>query len=208
MKTVRAIVCVLALCASRAMADAAPPAPTNLTATVLGNAIVLQWTPPPGAFLGYYLVAGLLPGTTIAANVLGPVPGFTAFPIPAGTYYFRVHSYDATGFGPPSNEVVAVVGGATPCLGPPAAPVGLTSTVSGSIVTLGFSPGAGGCPATNYVLQAGSAPGLSNIAVFNIGSTTGLTTAAPNGIYYVRIVAQNAGGTSPPSNEIVIRVGF
>ena len=207
MKHVRRLLCVAVFFVSLPVAHAAPPAPTNLTATVIGNTIVLQWNAVPGPVTNYYLAAGLLPGTTIAANLLPAIPGFTAFPIPPGTYYFRVHAVDATGLSAPSNEVVAVVGGGGPCAGAPAAPTGLAASVVGLTVTLGFNPGSGGCPVSNYVLQAGSAPGLSNITIVNLGPLTGLSTLAPPGVYYVRVFAQSTTGTSGPSNEIVVRVG-
>ena len=204
MKPVRLLLLIAALFASPMLVDAIPSAPTNFTATVIGNTIVLQWNAVP-AVTNYYLAAGLQPGTTIAANLLPAIAGFTAFPIPPGTYYLRVHAVDATGFSLPSNEAVAVVGGGA-CLGPPAAPTGLTAAVAGLAVSLGFNPGSGGCPVTNYVLQAGSAPGLSNITIVNLGPLTSISTLAPPGTYYVRALAQSATATSGPSNEVVVRV--
>jgi hypothetical protein len=203
--------CAMALCSSTVLLTAVPSAPSNLTAIVNGNTIFLTWNAPPTPILGFLLQAGLAPGTTIAGNALAPNPlsllnGFTAMPIPPGTYYLRVHAFDATGLSAPSNEVVAVVGGGGQCLAPPAAPTGLAATVVGLAVTLAFTPGSGGCPATNYVLQAGSAPGLGDITVVHLGSVTGLSTLAPPGVYYVRVFAQNIIGTSGPSNEIVVRV--
>jgi hypothetical protein len=101
-----------------------------------------------------------------------------------------------------------VVGGgsAGPCVGPPAAPTGLNASVTGFFVTVGFTPGAGGCPALNYALHAGSDPSLSNITIANLGTVTGLSTVAPPGVYFVRVFASNGVGTSGPSNEIVVRV--
>jgi hypothetical protein len=186
---------------------AVPSAPGNLAAVVNGNAIALTWTAPPGA-LGYRLDAGLTPGSTIASSTLGAVPGFTAFPIPPGTYYFRVHAFDATGISAPSNEVVAVVGGSTPgtCSGPPAPPVGLGFTVTGNAVSIQWRPG-DACPNASYLLHAGSAPGLSNVVVANLGAALSIAASAPNGTYYVRLFAQNAFGTSVASSEVVITVG-
>jgi hypothetical protein len=181
-----------------------------MTATVSGNTIFLTWVAPPGPILGFYLVAGFTPGGTVAANLLapnpaGPLNGFTATPIPNGTYYFRTYAIDATGVGPPSNEAVAVVGTGG-CAGPPGAPSGLSASVVGFLVSLSFTPGPG-CPALNYSLQAGSAPGLSNLALVNLGMTTSFATLAPPGTYYVRVIAENGNGSSAPSNEILVRVG-
>jgi len=210
MRTLRTLLCVAGLCAGSAIVNAVPLAPTNMTATVSGNTIFLTWNAPPGPILGFYLAAGLTPGGIIAANLLapnpaGPLNGFTAYPIPPGTYYLRTYAIDASGVGPPSNEVVAVVA-AGGCAAPPGAPSGLSATVVGFFVSLSFAP-AGGCPTLNYVLQAGSAPGLSNITSVNLGAATSLATLAPPGTYFVRVVAQNGNGNSSPSNEIVVTVG-
>ena len=81
--------------------------------------------------------------------------------------------------------------------------VSLTSTVSGTNVTLRWAAG-GGCPASNFAVRAGTAPGLSNVPV--LGSALVLTTAGLPGTYYVRVVAQNAFGSSGPSNEVVVQI--
>ena len=91
-------------------------------------------------------------------------------------------------------------------MAPPGAPTGLMSTVSGMNVTLAWASG-GGCAATNYVVQAGSAPGLANLATVNTGTALGLAAAAPNGVYYVRVIAQNAFGSSAPSSQVTVVVG-
>jgi len=75
------------------------------------------------------------------------------------------------------------------------------------VVSLQWVPPAAGCAASSYVVQAGSAPGLSNIAVVNVGPATSLSATAPNGAYYVRVVAVNAFGGSTPSSEVIVSVG-
>jgi hypothetical protein len=101
--------------------------------------------------------------------------------------------------------VVAVPGGGG-CGTAPTAPTSLASTVVGDQVTLNWTAPAAGCPATGYVIQAGSAAGASNLALLNVGASTSLTVTAPPGTYYVRVVATNAAGGSVPSNEIVVVV--
>jgi len=60
---------------------------------------------------------------------------------------------------------------------------------------------------TTFVIEAGSAPGATNIAVFDTGgSGTALTAVATPGTYFVRVRARNTCGTSPPSNEVVVTV--
>jgi hypothetical protein len=89
---------------------------------------------------------------------------------------------------------------------PPGAPTGLGALVAGGNVTLNWTA-AGGCAATSFIVEAGSASGLADLAVLNTGSTlpTFLATA-PSGTYFVRVRATNAFGTSAPSNEVVIVV--
>jgi hypothetical protein len=71
---------------------------------------------------------------------------------------------------------------------------------------LSWTP-AGGNPLA-YIVEAGSAPGLVNLANSDTGSTAPSLTAAGvgRGIYYVRIRARNACGIGPASNEITVVV--
>ena len=57
-----------------------------------------------------------------------------------------------------------------------------------------------------YVVEAGSVPGLSNLYNAPVGATTSVTAQPPPGAYYVRVRAQNACGTSPPSPERAVIV--
>jgi predicted phage tail protein len=91
----------------------------------------------------------------------------------------------------------------------PGAPRDLVASVSGANVTLNWSPpDTGGAPST-YVIAAGSASGWSNLAHLATGNTLTTFSAAgiPNGVYFVRVSAQNAIGTSAPSNEVTFSVG-
>jgi len=61
----------------------------------------------------------------------------------------------------------------------------LSGGASGSTVTLRWNPGVG---VTSYVLEAGSAPGLSNIASVGVGTGTSFTAnGVPSGTYYVQV---------------------
>ena len=185
--------------------SAPPNAPGTLSGASNGSHVTLNWGVATGCPpTSYSLQAGSAPGlSNLAVLNVGLQTGFAAN-APPGTYWVRVVALNALGASPPSNEVSVTV--ADPCSTPPNAPSGLTGTVSGTTVTLTWTGSAGGCAPTSYVVHAGSASGLSNIAMANVGLQTGLSAGAPPGTYFVRIVASNASGVSAPSNEIVLTV--
>jgi hypothetical protein len=90
-----------------------------------------------------------------------------------------------------------------------AGPVNFAAIVSGSSVSLSWQPPAGVSP-TGYLLEAGSAPGRTDIVMFVLLSPgTGLSVGGvPSGTYYARVraIVSNAFATEP-SNEVAIVVG-
>lgn len=184
--------------------------PTNLTATVSGSSVTLAWQAPTAGArpTAYVLEAGSRSGEAdIAASDTGsPATTLVAANVPAGTYFVRVRAQTTGMTGAASNEITVVVGGT--CAGPPGPPSGLVSTVSGSTVTLSWQAPNGGCPATAYIIEAGSAQGLSNLASAGTGSvaTTFSATGVGSGTYFVRVKSANPAGTGPPSNEVVLTV--
>jgi hypothetical protein len=91
----------------------------------------------------------------------------------------------------------------------PGAPGTLSATVTGSTVTLVWSASNSGDPVISYILEAGSASSLANLAnaMTNSTATTFVATGVGSGTYYVRVRAQNSGGAGPASNEVVVAVG-
>lgn len=91
----------------------------------------------------------------------------------------------------------------------PGAPNNLAVSSSGNSVTLTWTPPSSGDPVSTYVIEAGSAPGLANLANFSTGNALTIFQAAGvgAGTYYVRVRAKNPCGTSGPSNEVVVVVG-
>jgi hypothetical protein len=80
------------------------------------------------------------------------------------------------------------------------------AVVTERAVTLTWQPPSSG-PVTGYVLEAGSAPGLSDLATVALGNQPSYTTEnVPPGTYHVRIRSRNAQGIGPPSAEIVVLV--
>jgi hypothetical protein len=61
--------------------------------------------------------------------------------------------------------------------------------------------------ATSYILEAGSAPGGTNIFNADIGNTTSLQSPVPPGIYYVRVRARQGLAVGPPSEERTFAAG-
>ena len=171
------------------------------------------------------LRAGASCGVTIALGLTlwgcgeSPTPTHPSTSLPGA-------SVTATGFGSAANLTVtwscvtqgvgcpARLGQLTPNPGAltgtaPGSPGNLMSSVNGSTVNLGWLGPTSGDQPTSYVIEAGSAPGLSNIVVFDTGTAAGgfTATSVPTGTYYVRVRAKNAAGTSGPSNEVIVTVG-
>jgi predicted phage tail protein len=135
-------------------------------------------------------------------NVTGATFSFN--PVPNGFYFLRVRSRNAAGVSAVSTEVMINVGNVPAPSGPPA----ITSvTVSSGTVTINWSAPTQGT-VTSYLIEAGSATGLADLATVNTGSTalTQSFSGVPPGTYYVRIRGVNAQGVSIVSNERVITV--
>ena len=184
----------------------APGAPTGLTSVVSGTTVTLTWAAPSigGVPTGYVVEAAVTPGGPVVATLNHPGLSISVPNVPAGVYYVRVRGINGSGQSAPSNEVVVSVGGAGEgCPALPLPPVLIVRSVGLQANVSWMS--SGGCAPSSYVLYAGSAPGLSDIAVVNAGGSLGLATPAPAGTYYVRVVGTNASG-SAASGELTLRV--
>ncbi len=181
-------------------AFAAPAAPTNLTAAVTGHTVTLTWQPGAGsAGATYWLEAGSVPGTSNLGAWPTTVPHLVATGVPDGRYFARVRAVGVDGVSGYSNDVDVRVG----CGAALVAPASLTGTVTGTTVALAWSP----VPfATGYLVEAGSGPGLVNVATVPTAATS-LAANVPAGTYYVRIRALSACGAGAASTEVVLRVG-
>ena len=193
----------------RAATTGAPGPPTSVQATATGNTLSMSWGAPTSgaAPTGYTLIARTAPGAAPLVTVpLGTGTSFVAT-APDGTYLLSLTATNAFGIGPESSTVtVSFPGGAVQ---PPAPPTGLAVNVTGSTAAFTWTAPLSGSPLTGYLLLAGSAPGFSApIAALPLSptSTSVAVPSVPAGTYYVRVVAQNAGGTSAPSNEVTVIV--
>jgi len=196
------------LLADATAAASAPAAPSRLAGTVSGSRVSLTWQPPAGdAPTSYVLEAGSTTGQTNLANfdTGTTLPSFIADDVPSGTYYVRVRGKNAAGIGPPSNEIVVPVVG---CAGALGAPTGLAAIVAGYTVMLTWTAPVGTCLPTSYFIQAGSAPGLSDLASADLRTTATSYTASgvEPGQYYVRIRGLIAGRLGDASNELFVSI--
>ena len=178
--------------------------PTLLTPVVAGSLVTVSWTAPAAGPTPttYVLRVGTSPGASdfFMADLGSPVTSASGV-VPDGTFFLRATSRSSCGESESSNEVTLRVGPPAP-----AAPTALSFTRSGNQVTLNWTAPATG-QITGYIVEAGSASGLSNVASFATGSTaTTLTAFAPTGTYFVRVRATNSGGPGAASNQIVVTV--
>jgi hypothetical protein len=146
----------------------------------------------------YVLESGSGPGlSNLGTFDLGPSTSFTTN-VPPGVYYVRLRATNANGSSWPTSDIIVAPPGTA------AAPASLSAGGAGSTVTLSWTPPPGEAP-SGYVIEAGSDPGLSDIAVLQVGSVTSFTTEAPPGTYFVRVRAVNAHGPGVPSTEVVVQ---
>ena len=90
----------------------------------------------------------------------------------------------------------------------PRPPAALASQVAGTSVALTWLQGGPPSAITRYLLDVGSAPGLSDIiSSLDVGLQASFgASGVPPGRYYVRVRAGNFTGLSAPSNEVVVQV--
>jgi predicted phage tail protein len=83
----------------------------------------------------------------------------------------------------------------------------LIGSVTGMVVQLSWLAPASGSQPASYLILVGAASRQNLVSVPIDGSITSVTSPAPDGTYFVRIMAVNACGSSAESNEIAITVG-
>jgi len=146
----------------------------------------------------YVLEAGTAEGMSDVLTVsLGNVTTFRT-DVPGGTYYVRLRAANDYGDSDPTPDVV---------LAPPGVPNAPTTLVHSRVngnVNLRWNAPGGPAP-TGYLIEAGSAPGLSDLARLQVGSVTQFSAPVPPGTYYVRVRALNGRGPGLPSNEVIVQ---
>ena len=186
-----------------------PGPPTSLR-VLSGASTIVNWVAPTtgAAPTGYIIEAGSAPGLSDGGIFpVGPTTQFSsAGAVPLAFTYVRVRGTNAAGAGPASNEFAFYPDNFGRM---PPAPTSLVPSISGSTVVLNWLPpppfGSFSGP-PSYFIEAGSAPGLSDIAQLLTFSARYTATGVGPGIYYVRVRAfTDVRGI--PSNEVIVAVG-
>jgi Matrixin len=176
-----------------------PPGPpgtsvTNLQVAVSGlSSLSVSFDAAPSAS-SYRLDFRQLVGGPVLASLTAAASPVTVG-IPAGTigtFNVTVTPLNAQGAGPPSAAVLFTIGGGCAALQPP---TGVSGAVSLGVATLQWNPSAG---ALGYIVQAGSAPGGSDLFNGNVGNVTRVSASGlpPGFRAYVRVIAVGTCGAS------------
>jgi hypothetical protein len=158
----------------------------------------LTWTASSGATSYNIYRGGAANGESTTAIATGvTTASYTDTAVTNGTpYYYKVAAVNAGGTSALSNEASA-----TPQVGAPSAPTGLTASSGNAQVKLTWTASSG---ATSYNVYRGTAANGESTTAIATGVTTAsyTDTTVTNGTpYYYKVAAVNAGGTSALSNE-------
>jgi hypothetical protein len=170
--------------------------------------VTLSWVPPvSGDPVTSYVIEAVVTGSggpQFTFDTGSTNASFIVTDVPPGTYLVGVRARNGAGLGNIAYRTITVGGDLARC--PPNPPGGLYGGVTGSLLGLTWYESSGACAPITYVIEAGSAPGASNLANFATNSTEATFRAndVPAGAYFVRVRARNNAGTSLPSPEIVL----
>jgi hypothetical protein len=183
-----------------------PLAPLDLSSTTSGFRVRLTWRPNPNgaAPTGYVVEAGFSQGTT-AVTLPTPDPLLDVSGVPPGRYFVRVRARNAFGTGPASSDFVLVVNGDG--LGSPGMVPLVTAWMSGRRLNMLWSDPSLGERPTSYVVEVGTAAGLSNLASLPVTMRSFSYDPVPDGFYFVRVRARVGANPGPASRELMLKVG-
>ncbi|MCC6991354.1 MAG: matrixin family metalloprotease [Acidobacteria bacterium] len=107
------------------------------------------------------------------------------------------------------NGVTTIYEGIPSATAPPDPPATFTASSVLNTVSLAWTPATTGGAVQQYVVEAGTAPGVYNLGSATYPATLTATSigGVPVGTYYLRVRARNALGTSAPSVERAVTVG-
>lgn len=180
---------------------AALPPPAELRAVdVRDRTVTLTWrpsVPATGSIEGYVVEGGFAPGQVLGALPTTADVTTLVFDAPADVLFVRVRAIRGSETSAPSNELRVAVGASTP----PSPPEALLGAATGSTLTLSWTrPIAGGTPERWWLLVSGTLTGALAVP----GGESLVLPNVPDGTYTMQLVAENAAGTSTPSNPVTL----
>jgi len=183
----------------------APPV-TNGPTLITCNSFTANWTASLGATTYFMDVVNTFTGTTIRNNVnVGNITSINITGLTANTnYFYRIRASNACGTSANSGLITAATTAPTPAA-PTANAASLTTCSS---FTANWTSAAG---ATNYFLDVNTNNTFTGTVILNnsdVGNVTtfNVTGLLANTIYFYRVRASNACGTSGNSGTITVTV--
>jgi len=183
-------------------------APTDLSASISGSSIILNWTRPAGDVTGNNLFLSTSSGANTPYTSVGDVSSYTFAGLTAGqSYFFKVQPVSDAGNGKTSEEVSGSFSLAS-------APQSLSASLSGtSNINLAWSApsNAGSSAITGYKIYKST--NGTDVLYTTIGNQTSysLSSLAPGYTYYFKVQAVTASGdgtlSSQASKAIPISIG-
>jgi uncharacterized protein (DUF1800 family) len=196
------------------MPPAAPPSTPvagsafTLSGSATGSVLSLSWENPAGTMAVWLDVSGSI----VASVPLGAAGSFQHPNVPPGTYSFVLRAVGARGPIAASNTVTLTFGGpgaasgaggapGSACAASPQTPVNVQSARNGQFVSLTWQPSPAGDRPTGYLVDVTG----SFVGGFRTPAPALSGTVGP-GTYIVRVLAQNACGTSAATLPMVVTV--
>ena len=183
-------------------------AATAVAEGVLGAPVTLDWDANPEPDLSGYIVhVGTTSGVYAESYDVGNVTSFIyRNGIGGRRYYFTVSAYTPGPLhGPYAAEVSTIIRElATPS--PSGGIVLQPAIIVGSTVRLTWAA-VGGLSVSEYLIEAGTASGLTDIYNGSVGPLTSVSAAVRDGPYYVRVRGRDSPVSSTVSNEVSFSVG-
>lgn len=186
-----------------------PTAPTNLTAVARSTSITLNWTasqpgccPVESYRVVYKQTFNDIPDGNV--TVTGTTATLASDIRPATEYQLSVSARDTAGNGSPSTTITVVTPATDtgPDTVPPSTPTGLTGSVTGSQVTLNWSPSADNVGVVGYRIYHFDGVFISTL----VATVTGTTYTGPlrygRNQFYVRAV--DAAGNVSIASDVFI----
>ena len=178
-------------------AAAAPASPTGLAVTATGaNSVSLSWNASTGSPITYNVKRSTTSGGTYTTvgTTTAPTTNYTDSVVGGSTYYYEVSAVNVGGESTNSSYVSA-----SPTLGAPSAPAGLSASASDAQVSLSWTASVA---ATGYNVKRSTTNGLE-VTIATAGTTSYTDSTVANGTtYYYEVSATNSVGESANSSEV------